>query len=132
MYNGIDIVQTRHYVRLSCTSFIDKICEKYLNIWMKHMYAPSTRPTPFPTDSAWWKEFKKATGNPDVKAQADLAKEMQLSYRAGVGELIWAMTTCCPDLAFASVKLSQSNLCPHKNPLPRTQKHPPVFIQHKR
>jgi hypothetical protein len=39
---------------------------------------------------------------------------MQLSYRAGVGELIWAMTTCCPDLAFASVKLSQSNSCLHK------------------
>jgi hypothetical protein len=39
---------------------------------------------------------------------------MQLSYYAGVGELIWAMTTCCPDLAFASVKFSQSNLCPHK------------------
>jgi len=37
-----------------------------------------------------------------------------LSYRAGVGELIWAMTTCPPDLALASVKLSQSNSCPHK------------------
>ncbi len=31
-----------------------------------------------------------------------------------MGELIWAMTTCHPDVAFASVKLSQSNLCPHK------------------
>jgi len=82
--------------------------------WMKHMYVPSTRPTPLPTDSAWWKEFNKATGDPDVMVQASLAKEMQLSYRAGVGELIWAMTTCRPDLAFASVKLSQSNSCPHK------------------
>jgi hypothetical protein len=41
MYNGIDILQMRHYVRLSCTSFIDKICEKYPT-WMKHMYASST------------------------------------------------------------------------------------------
>ena len=39
---------------------------------------------------------------------------MQLNYRAGIGKLIWAMTTCQLDLAFASVKLSQSNLCPHK------------------
>ncbi len=39
---------------------------------------------------------------------------MQLSYRAGVDKLIWAMTTCRPDLAFHSVKLSQSNSCPHK------------------
>ena len=37
---------------------------------------------------------------------------MQLSYRSGVGELIWAMTTCSPDLAYTSVKLSQSNTCP--------------------
>ena len=95
-------------------SFIDKICEKYMATWMKHMYAPSTRPTPLPTDPAWWKEFNKATGDPDVMVQASIAKEMQLSYRAGVGELIWAMTTCRPDLAFASVKLSQSNSCPHK------------------
>jgi hypothetical protein len=114
MYNGVDILQSRHYVRISCTSFIDKICAKYLATWMKHMYVASTRPTLFPTDSAWWKEFNKATSDPDEKAQTSLAKEMQLSHCAGVGKLIWAMTTCCPDLAFASVKLSQSNSCPHK------------------
>ncbi len=32
----------------------------------------------------------------------------------GRGELIWAMTTCRPDLAYASVKLSQANTCPHE------------------
>jgi hypothetical protein len=37
---------------------------------------------------------------------------MQLKYKAGVGELIWAMTTCRPDIAFTSVKLSQSNSAP--------------------
>jgi hypothetical protein len=78
------------------------------------MYASSTQPTPLPTDSVWWKEFNKATGDPNVKVQALLAKEMLLSYRAGVGKSIWAMTTCHPDLAFASVKISQSNSCPHK------------------
>jgi hypothetical protein len=39
---------------------------------------------------------------------------MQLNYRAGGHELIWVMTTCHPVVAFASVKLSQSNSCPHK------------------
>ena len=39
---------------------------------------------------------------------------MQLGYRSGVGELIWAMTTCCPGLAYSSVKLSQSNSCLHE------------------
>jgi hypothetical protein len=37
---------------------------------------------------------------------------MQLKYRAGVGELIWTMTTCRPDIAYTSVKLSQSNSTP--------------------
>jgi hypothetical protein len=37
---------------------------------------------------------------------------MQLKYCAGVGKLIWAMTTCHLDIAFTSVKLSQSNSAP--------------------
>jgi hypothetical protein len=46
--------------------------------------------------------------------QLNLAKEMQLGYRSCVRELIWAMTTCRSDLTYSSVKLSQSNSCPHK------------------
>jgi hypothetical protein len=78
------------------------------------MYASGTRPNPFPTDSAWCSKFNKVIGDPDEKAQASLAKDMQLNYHAHIGKLIWAMTTCSPALAFASVKLSQSNVCPHK------------------
>jgi hypothetical protein len=37
---------------------------------------------------------------------------MQLKYKAGVGKLIWVMTTCQPDIALTSVKLSQSNSSP--------------------
>ena len=59
------------------------------------------------------KKFNAATGDPDPKIQANLAKAMGLSYRSGVGKMIWAMTTCRPDVAFASVKLSQANCCPH-------------------
>jgi hypothetical protein len=94
MYNGINVLQTCHYIHLSCTSFIDKISAKYLSSWMKHMYASSSRPTPFPTDSAWWGEFNKAVGDPADKAQASLAKDMQLNYHSGIGEFIWAMMTC--------------------------------------
>ena len=50
MYNGVDVLQSRHYIRISCTSFITKISEKYQSTWMKHLYAPSARPTPLPTD----------------------------------------------------------------------------------
>jgi hypothetical protein len=115
MYNGIGVAQTRDYIKVSCTTFINKICEKYQISWMQNFTSTDDRPTPLPTDPTWYKKFNAAVGDPNPKAQAKLAKQMQLTYRSGVGELIWAMTTTCPDLAFASVKLSQANSCPDEH-----------------
>ncbi len=73
MYNGVDVHQTRDYIELMCTTFIDKISEKYLATWMKHMYASSLGPTPFPLDANWWRDFDAAVSDSDVKDQAMLA-----------------------------------------------------------
>jgi hypothetical protein len=35
MYNGVDVLQTWDYIKISCTTFINKICKKYLNSWMQ-------------------------------------------------------------------------------------------------
>jgi hypothetical protein len=70
------------------------------------------RPTPLPTDPTWIKKFNAAVGPSDPKAQQQLANKMEIKYKGGVGELIWAMTTCRPDILFTSVKLSQSNSAP--------------------
>jgi hypothetical protein len=114
MYNGINVLQTRDYIKIFCTTFINKICEKYLNTWMRHYTMTADRPTPLPANPAWYKRFDAAIGNPDKKIQAQLAKKMQLAYCIGVGELIWAMRATRPNLAFASVKLSQAKSCPNK------------------
>jgi len=105
MYNGIDVHQTCHYIKISVTSFIDKVFINHLETWMKSAYPSPTLSTPFPSDATWQKNFNAATGNPDRKHQSKLAKDMQIGYRSSVNELIWAMTTCRPDLAFSSVKL---------------------------
>jgi hypothetical protein len=115
MYNGIDVIQTRDYIKISCKSFIEKICAKYLISWMHNFTSTDDRPTPLPTDPTWYKKFNAAIGDPDPKQQAKLAKKMGLTYRCGVGELIWAMTTTRPDVAFASVKLSQANSAPDEH-----------------
>ena len=115
MYNGINVTQTRHYIKISCSSYINKICKKYLQTWMRNYTSTDDRPTPLPTDPAWMKKFNAATGDPDPKVQAPLAKAMDINYHSGVGELIWAMTTCRPDVAYARVKLSQANTCPHEH-----------------
>jgi hypothetical protein len=114
MYNRVDVLQTRYYIKLNLTIHVNKIFKLYLATWMKTAYPTPVWSTPLPTDPAWFKKFNAATGNPDKTVQAKLAKSMQLNYCLGVGKLIWAMTPCRPDLSFASVKLSQSNSCPHE------------------
>jgi hypothetical protein len=81
---------------------------------MKTSYPILNRSAPLPLDATWLKKFNAAIGNPDKKVQSNLAKTMQLSYRSSIDKLIWAMTTCRPNLAYTSVKLSQSNTCPHE------------------
>ncbi len=80
MYKGIDILQTRHYIKISCTTYINKICEKYLLSWMQNFTSTDDQPTPLPTDPAWMKKFSAAMGDPDPKIQAHLAKTMEISY----------------------------------------------------
>ncbi len=109
MFNGIDVVQTQHYIKVSCHTYINTFCEKYLDTWLGKTPITENRPTPLPTDPTRIKNFNAVVGSSDNEIQKELSNKMQIKYKAGVGELIWAMMTCRPDIAFTSVKLSQSN-----------------------
>ena len=87
MYNGVNIQKTRYYIKISQKTYVHKIFESYFATWMKTVYPTPARSTSLPPDPTWLKKFDAAVGDPDEKAQA------QLNYPAGVGELIWAMTT---------------------------------------
>jgi hypothetical protein len=115
MYNGIDVLQTRDYIKISTSTFIKKIPEKYLSSWVNIFTTMTDPPTPLPLDPTCIKKFNTAHGDPDINVQEKLATTLQLSYRCGVGKLIWAMTTTSPDLACTTVKLSQANCGPHKH-----------------
>jgi hypothetical protein len=112
MFNGINIVQTRYFIKIDCHTYVNKMCTKYLATWLSKIPLSENRPTPLPLDADWIKGFNATTGPSDSKEQAALEASMQLKYRAGIGKLIWAMTTCRPDISYASVKLSQSNSNP--------------------
>jgi hypothetical protein len=112
IFNGVNVVQMQDYIKIDCHTYINKMCTKYLASWLSKVPLSKNRPTPLPSDSDWLKGFNTATGPSDPKEHAALEALMQIKYRAGIGELIWAMTTCRPDIAYASVKLSQSNSTP--------------------
>jgi hypothetical protein len=51
LYNGLDILQTRDYIKVSCKTYIDRITNIHLaHGWMK-LYLISDCPTPLPTTS---------------------------------------------------------------------------------
>ncbi len=113
MFNRINMMQTTHYIKLDCHTYINEFCNKYLATWLKKMTASDDCPTPLPVDRKdWLKGFNSTMGSSDPKLIAKLESTMQIKYCGGVGKLIWAMTTCHPDLAFVSVKLAQFNTSP--------------------
>ena len=113
LFNGLDIIQSRDYIKVSCKSYDERICEKYLDGWLsKHHMA--NRPTPLPQNDSFVKSFLSATGNASETAQAKLSASMGIKYRNVLGELIFALVTCRPDLSYAVVKCAQATTAPHE------------------
>jgi hypothetical protein len=48
LYNGVDIIQTRHYIKLNIKTFVEKVFVKHIETWMKTSYPTPTRSTPLP------------------------------------------------------------------------------------
>jgi hypothetical protein len=112
--NGVVVIQTRDYIKITISTFVKKVFGHHIATWMKTSYPTPNQSTPLLANASWLKEFNSAIGNSGMVAQSSLAKQMQLAYQSGVGELIWAMTTRCPNFTYMSIKLSQSNTCPDK------------------
>ncbi len=113
MFNGVNVVQTQDYIKLIATPTSTNFAVSTL----KHGSVNCTSPMIVPLHSL--QEIKNGSRDLIVpqapstpRSLLSLNLQMQIKYHASVGELIWAMTTCRPDLAYASVKLSQLNSTP--------------------
>jgi hypothetical protein len=53
MFNGINVTQTRDYIKIDCHTYVDKFCKKYLHTWLQKVPLTENRPTPLPTDPTW-------------------------------------------------------------------------------
>ncbi|KAL7525100.1 hypothetical protein ACHAWF_001213, partial [Thalassiosira exigua] len=101
MFNGLDILQTRYFIKVSCETYINKISEGHIATWMRTRDIPN-RPTPLPMAPTFLRAYLGAKGNPNAKHQEALAKEMGFEYRSNIGQLIYPYITCRPDIAFAT------------------------------
>ena len=66
------------------------------------------------TDSNKIAELENTVGLTDPVEKEALEKDMGFTYRAVLGEILYTMVTCCPDISFATTKLSQCAIAPAK------------------
>jgi hypothetical protein len=106
LYNGTNIEQTRDYIRLHSTSYIDKILAA--NTWIgESARARVDRPVRMNGTSDALQHLDTSPVPSSDSERESLERSMGFSYRKAIGILIWAMVTCRPDLSFAVIKLSQ-------------------------
>jgi dUTPase len=108
-YNGVDIQQTKHYIKVYNRTYINKIESNHP--WLKHETPLSEFPVPMNPDPKYHKQLESYKPLTDIEKHA-LEKELGFGYRQAVGEIIYAMVTCRPDISFAIIKLSQYSVKP--------------------
>jgi hypothetical protein len=108
LFNGLDTIQSRDYIKVSCRSYIERICEKYLDGWGLSKHHMATRLAPLPQTDSFIKSFLSATGDATELAQAKLSTSMGIKYPNVLGELIFTLITCRPDLSYAVLKCAQA------------------------
>jgi hypothetical protein len=114
LFNGIDIQQTQDYIKINCSTFLERICDKYLDGWLGKHTIMLARPTLLPQSKSFMTSFLNAEGDPSSTAQDLLSTNMGIKYWNGVGELIFALVTCRPDISYAVVKCAQATIAPHE------------------
>jgi hypothetical protein len=108
-FNGLDILQTRDYVKIYCESFLDKVLKGHG--WEETI--EQHNPIPMRNDTAYQAQLESATLPSTPEEQKQLQDE-NFNYRQAIGEAIYAMTIARPDIAFAVIKLSQYSANPAK------------------
>ena len=108
-FNDVDVYQTHHYIKVNNATYLNKILadKKCTNVPTHNL------PLPMSEDSNYNREIESAAPLEDRELH-QTEKKFGFTYRQGVGELIYAMVTCRPDISFPLIKLSQYSAQPAK------------------
>ena len=109
-YNGLDVHQTRHYNKISCESYIQRLLQTHG--WDSPKKPDS--PVSIPMTAAEAEALQKVEGPPAKSAEAkQLEKENGFAYRNLLGELMYAYVICRLDIGFAVCLLARFSSAPH-------------------
>jgi hypothetical protein len=111
-YNGLDVHQTSHYIKLSCEVYLRRILQTHG--WEASPSRESDCHDCVPLSPDAMTTLAVLSG-PDETSPDHLALERQLgfSYRQVLGELTYAYVICRLDIGFAVTFLARFALAPH-------------------
>ena len=104
-HNGIDVLQTRDFVKVYCETYLNKI----LQTKSFPLIPTSHKLLPMSSQNSDIKELETTTGPKEKEDQILLQTTNGFKYRTTTGELIFALVTCRADIAFPVMKLTQYN-----------------------
>ena len=110
-FNGVDVEQTRYYIKLSNAVYIRKILKNHP--WINAEPPAGLFPLPMKSDNDYIRQLETAEPLSE-KDRIDLETDLGFSYRQAIGEIIYALVTCRPDISYAAIKLSQYSANPAK------------------
>ena len=112
-FNGVDITQSQYYIKISNETYINKILQhkQWLDASIPGMFSPQY--IPMHHDPEVNKQIEEAEPIPQDELKL-VEKEICFSYKQDIGELIYALVTCRPDISFPLIKLSQYSSKPAK------------------
>ena len=103
-FNGIDVEQTQRYVKLTCSKYITKLEKSYP--WLSQI--PKTNlPLPFNADKYHLNKLLTCTPPATDADRLALEKRMGVKYRKLMGEILFPMVKCRPDISSHAIILSQ-------------------------
>ena len=102
-FNGVNVQQTKWFIKVSCQDYLRKILENHN--WLD--LRASDMPVPMKSDSAYQRALEKAVRPQTPAEQQKVQDQAGFVYRTAIGELIYALIVARLEISFATTKLSQ-------------------------
>ena len=102
-FNGVNIHQTKWYIKISCEDYLLKILMQH--DWLQ--LNASMPPIPMRSDSKYQRDLETAECHNTPEEQQHVHQQAGFSFRMATGELIYALIVARMEISFAIIKLSQ-------------------------
>ena len=107
-FNGVNILQTKWFVKVSCEDYLTRILTDHAWRDLK----ASNLPVPMRSDPGYQRQLETASRPRNEAEQLVIQQQAGFSYRTATGELIYALVAARPDISFATTKATQFGSSP--------------------